>query len=456
MANILKDITNVIKVNEQSEIFDKKINVSDKTNSLLNNLDEGDDNLGQFRIKIFGIGGAGCNVIDHMISARAWPDNVSLYALNTDYKALKRIQGLTNVYLLGKSILRGAGSGGDPTIGKLSVEEAVNDVRSVLENTDILFIVAGLGKGTGSGASPEIAKIARELGILTVAIVNFPSVNAEGRNVYENALNSFNTLKNEVNSITRISNDKIISNVQNISYAQAFEQSNIEVTNTINEIVDMIGNASNINLDFADVANFFKNHKTFMAGTFALSEEYSFKQLSETINRSIKNSYSDMIFQTENIKLLLNLKINTKIPVSVTNDIRNIFKECTKDHALTLVNGVDYINIEGLRAWYLISASDQGQSFVSETGVDKENSNKFMDETKMFENEKFINLNEYNDYTKTNTGGVKRETIQLDTQDILLESERFNSHDASKLMTKAINTVMQKDYDSNNRTKKYN
>jgi hypothetical protein len=79
-----------------------------------------------------------------------------------------------------------------------------------------------------------------------------------------------------------------------------------------------------------------------------------------------------------------------------------------------------------------------------------------MDETKMFENEKFINLNEYNDYTKTNTGGVKRETIQLDTQDILLESERFNSHDASKLMTKAINTVMQKDYDSNNRTKKYN
>jgi cell division protein FtsZ len=273
-----------------------------------------------------------------------------LYALNTDYKALKRIQGLTNVYLLGKSILRGAGSGGDPTIGKLSVEEAVNDVRSVLENTDILFIVAGLGKGTGSGASPEIAKIARELGILTVAIVNFPSVNAEGRNVYENALNSFNTLKNEVNSITRISNDKIISNVQNISYAQAFEQSNIEVTNTINEIVDMIGNASNINLDFADVANFFKNHKTFMAGTFALSEEYSFKQLSETINRSIKNSYSDMIFQTENIKLLLNLKINTKIPVSVTNDIRNIFKECTKDHALTLVNGVDYINIEGLRA----------------------------------------------------------------------------------------------------------
>jgi cell division GTPase FtsZ len=71
MANILKDITNVIKVNEQSEIFDKKINVSDKTNSLLNNLDEGDDNLGQFRIKIFGIGGAGCNVIDHMISARA-------------------------------------------------------------------------------------------------------------------------------------------------------------------------------------------------------------------------------------------------------------------------------------------------------------------------------------------------------------------------------------------------
>jgi cell division protein FtsZ len=381
-----------------------------------------------------------------------------LYALNTDFKALKRIQGLTNVYLLGKKILRGAGSGGDPTIGKLSVEEATQDIRSVLENTDILFIVAGLGKGTGSGASPEIAKIARQLGILTVAIVNFPSVNAEGRNVYENALNSFNVLKSEVNTITKISNDKIINNDKNISYAQAFEQANIEVTNVVNDIVDMIDSASSMNLDFADVSNFFKSHKTFMAGTFALNGEYSYDNLKSAITQSVKKSYSDMTFEVDNMKLVLNLKINTKIPSSVTNDIRNIFKELTNNHTLSLVHGVDYVNIEGLKGSYLITANDQGQTLPEENNtVTKEELENFVaQESNVYKTTDFISLESFGEEQTQKTGGVKRETIKFDTQDIILESERFNSRDVNKLMTKAINSVMNKDYEINSHTKKYN
>jgi cell division protein FtsZ len=379
-----------------------------------------------------------------------------LYALNTDYKALKRVQGLTNVYLLGKSILRGAGSGGDPVVGKLSVEEATNDIRSVLENTDILFIVAGLGKGTGSGASPEIAKIARQLGILTVAIVNFPSVNAEGRNVYENALNSFNILKNEVNAITKISNDKIVSNEQNISFMQAFEQANKEVTNVVIDIVEMIGSASNMNLDFADVSNFFKSHKTFMAGTFSLSGDYTYDALKEAVKQSVKSSYADMNFQIDNIKLVLNLQISTKIPSSVTNDIRNIFKELTHDHSLTLVHGIDYTNMEGLKAAYLISANDQEFTNNEESNNHEETIDKRSDsENEVFKNEDFMNLDNYQTDGKSNTGGVRRETIKFETQDILLEGERFNSRDVSKLMTKAINSVMNNDYEIQKPTKKY-
>jgi cell division protein FtsZ len=366
-----------------------------------------------------------------------------LYALNTDYKALKRIQGLTNVYLLGKSILRGAGSGGDPDVGKLSVAEAEKDIRSVLENTDLLFIVAGLGKGTGSGASPEIAKVASQLGILTVAIVNFPSVNAEGRNVYENALHSFNALKKEVNAITKISNDRIINNDKNISFAQAFEQANIEVTNVVNDIVDMVGSASNMNLDFADVSNFFKNYKTFMAGTFELNQAYSYDALKETIRHSISTSYSDMVFQTQNIKLVLNLKISTKVPSSVTNDIRNIFKEITHDNALTLVNGIDYANIEGLKASYLISANDQAQPVINESTDSKQHENQSIyNDTEVFSNQRFINIDEYNNFEETKKAGVKRETIKFDTQNMITESECFNSQDVGRLMTKAINSVM--------------
>jgi hypothetical protein len=206
-----------------------------------------------------------------------------------------------------------------------------------------------------------------------------------------------------------------------------------------------------MNLDFADVSNFFKSNKTFMASTFALEQEYSHAALTEVIQTSIKNSYSDVNIKTNNIKLLMNLKISTKVPSSVTNDIRNIFKEITKDHALSLVYGVDYVNIEGLKASYLISANDQEQSIemplptsnLEEYTFDNENS-------ESFNNNDFINVDEYKTTPqKNNTGGVKHESIKFGTEEIILDEKNFSSGDASKLMTKAINSVI------GNQTKKY-
>jgi cell division protein FtsZ len=341
-------------------------------------------------------------------------------------------------------------------IGKASVEEASNDIKTVLENTDILFIVAGLGKGTGSGASPEIARIAKELGILTVAIVNFPSVNAEGRNVYENALNSFDLLKNEVDSITKISNDKIIDNDRNISFVSAFEKANTEVTDVISDIVDMISSASNMNLDFADVANFFKAHKTFMSGSFTLATAYSFDNLKQVIDQSIKSSFNDMNIKSDNVKIVMNLKINTKIPSSVTNDIRNIFKEVTSDNALTLVHGVDYVNIEGLKASFLMSASDETTIIKEDPAVHFTEVIEKSSTVKIFKNEDFIDINEYKTTNGCKTGGVKRETIKFDTEEIVLDSEKLNSRDINKLVTKAINNAMHSELDSDSLTKKYN
>jgi cell division protein FtsZ len=464
MANILKDITNQLKVDEKSELFEQKIDVNKRTNSLFNNLDDIEDTLGQFNVKVFGVGGAGCNVIEHMIKSRVWPENVNLYALNTDLKALQRIKGLTNICLLGKKTLRGAGSGGDPSIGKISVDENRSDIRGVLEGTDILFIVAGLGKGTGSGASPEIARIAKELGILTVAIVNFPSVNAEGRSVYENALNSFDVLKAEVNSITRISNDKIINSNKDISFVKAFEQANIAVTNTVSDVVDMVGSASNMNLDFADIRNFFKSHATFMAGTFSVENSYTKDALKEAIKRSVRDSFSDVNIKTENVKVILNLKINNDTPATINNDIRNVFKELTNTNALSLVPGVDQINIEGIKASYLMSAGDQAnhveEDLVYEEAsmeVSKVNDNN-QSVNDMFKIDEDLNLDEYKSkpVSVTNTGGVKRETMHFDTEELIVEGDRFNSRDASKLITKAINSVMKPDVEPIDFTRKYN
>jgi cell division protein FtsZ len=387
---------------------------------------------------------------------------VSLYALNTDIKALKRMQGLANIYLLGKKTLRGAGSGGDPSIGKISVDEGRTDIRGALQGTDILFIVAGLGKGTGSGASPEIAKIARELGILTVAIVNFPSVNAEGRTIYENALNSFDVLKAEVNSITRISNDKIISSSKDISFAKAFEQANIAVTNTVSDVVDMVGSASNMNLDFADVCNFFKAHSTFMAGTFNVNNDYTKDLLKDAIKKSIKDSFSDVNIKAENVKVILNLKINTNTPASINNDIRNVFKDLTNNNSLSLVPGVDQVNIEGVKASYLMSANELTDQNDEEEVYGEELTNistKNTENTTMSDMFKIddIDLGEYKSKkVNSNTGGVRRETVHFNTEELIVEGNRFNSRDASKLITKAINSVMKKESEPSEFTKKYN
>jgi cell division protein FtsZ len=359
--------------------------------------------------------------------------------------------------LLGKKALRGSGSGGDPIIGKLSVEESINDIHNVLENTDILFIIAGLGKGTGSGASPEIAKIARSLGILTVAIINFPSVNAEGRQVYENALNSFNILKNEVDAITKISNDKIILNDRSISFTLALEHANSEVTNVVGNIVNMIDSASNINLDFADVTNFFKNNKTFMSGNFELKENYSFDALKEIINHNIKASYCDMNLQTENCKLLMNLNINTNVPSSVTHDLRNIFKDITSDQSPSLIYGIDYTNVDGIKASFLMSANEQ-ECIVNEipSNALKHNENVSGDINEIFTNEAFINLDESMNEIENKTSGVKHENIKLATEEILIDEATSSNNRIDSLTTQVINDVLNPNNQTAKFTKKYN
>ncbi|MDR2823526.1 MAG: hypothetical protein LBV37_03255, partial [Mycoplasmataceae bacterium] len=108
MSDILKNIVSEVKVNDEPTLLEN-LSISKSTNNTLNNLDDIDDNIGTFNVKIFGIGGAGCNVITHMLHSRHWPDSVKIYALNTDIKALRKIKNISNVYLLGKTKLRGAG-----------------------------------------------------------------------------------------------------------------------------------------------------------------------------------------------------------------------------------------------------------------------------------------------------------------------------------------------------------
>lgn len=438
--SILNEIISNIKTNDNA-----KQKVSINPHSFLNNLDECDEQVGAFNIKIFGIGGAGCNVINNIYNYRQWPENVQIFALNTDVKTLRKMVNISNVYLLGKKMLRGAGSGGDPEVAKASVQDDKETIKQVLKGTDLLFIIAGLGKGTGSGASPEIAKIAKELGVLTVAIVNFPSINSEGTTIYKNALEHFNTLKTNVDSITYISNDRIIShNNANISFIDAFDKANNEVTHTISQITDLVVSASQMNIDYSDIKNFFKHNKSFFANSITIKEGYSKEILKQHLGKSLFESNSDLNVELSHINVLANFTISNKTPATIVADTRNIFKELTDKQDLTMMSGVDYSGNEGIKIMYLISSGEQ--QFNSKEDNDFKIINERSESlNKIFTNEESTNLDSYKtskSYENTSIGFKKQSMLSSELDDKSITNNELDSQKAIELITKAMNSVI--------------
>lgn len=447
--SILNEIITDIKTNDNSQPKS-----STNINRFLNNLEGCDDDcVGTFNIKIFGVGGAGCNVINNIYSHRQWPNEVQIFALNTDIKALKKIANISNAYLLGKKTLRGAGSGGDPEIAKVCVQDDKEAIKDVLKGTDLLFIVAGLGKGTGSGASPEIAKIAKELGIITVAIVNFPSINSEGQTIYKNALEHFNTLKTNVDSITYISNDKIIgNNKNNVSFMEAFHKANEEVTNTISQIVDLITSASDMNIDYSDIKNFFKQNKGFFANSVQIDGDYSREALKQHIQKSLFESNGDPNVNLENISVLANFTISPKTPVTIVADTRNVFKELTDNQNLSMISGVDYAGNNSIKIMYMMSSGEQHfdskeiNEYENKFNETKNKSHHFLND--ILKEDSALNLDDYKTLKpqSSTSVGIERQSMlgnddELDEEEIVAVNE-LDSKKAVELITKAMNNIV--------------
>jgi cell division protein FtsZ len=369
------------------------------------------------------------------------------------------MQNQANRILLGKQKLRGSGSGGDPQIGKISVEESANEIREILKDADVLFIIAGLGKGTGSGASPEISKIARELGVLTISIVNFPSINAEGQTVYKNALENFETLKKEVDSVTIISNDKIIKDnrQQEISFIQAFAKANEEVTNNVDEITQVINNASEMNIDYADVKKFFKDHSAFMSNVMTIPNDYTRESLLNLIKNNIEHSCSDVNITNKPKRALINLTISAITPTSIVADIRSTFRKITDNDELSVTFGIDYSGKDNIKMCYIVAADNEinmQTSIHEEPVVSISNtSDKVEDFLTTSIN---LDMEEYktSKVTPTVSSGMKKETFTVDELTTKTESDQLNSTDALKLITKAITGVVEqskdKKYSNNN------
>ncbi len=211
---------------------------------------------GRAKIKVIGVGGAGNNAINRMIEAKI--SGTEFIVCNTDSQILA-LSPCEHKIQLGASLTKGLGAGADPEIGRQAAEESKEELTQAIKDTDLLFITAGMGGGTGTGAAPVIAKIARDLKILTVAVVTEP-FSFEGKTRMENTIKGLDNLKKYVDTLIVIPNDKIKTIVaKNTPMLEALRVADDVLKQGIRGISELIVNPALINLDFADVKTILKD-----------------------------------------------------------------------------------------------------------------------------------------------------------------------------------------------------
>ncbi len=203
-------------------------------------------------IKVIGVGGGGGNAVNRMIQAGIV--GVEYIAMNTDAQALHKSEAEIKLQL-GAKLTRGLGAGANPEIGKKAAEETIEEIKGILEGTDMVFITAGMGGGTGTGAAPIVAKAAQEMGILTVGIVTKPFF-MEGIQKLRKADKGIKELQENVDTLIVIPNDKILEiSARDTRMDEAFEMANQVLKQGVRGITDIIKVPGIINVDFADVKN---------------------------------------------------------------------------------------------------------------------------------------------------------------------------------------------------------
>ena len=208
------------------------------------------------KIKVIGVGGGGNNVVNRMV--RNGVQGVDFIAVNTDKQALNASAAGYKLQI-GEKLTGGKGAGSNPDIGRQAAEESRNQIGKALEDTDMVFVTAGMGGGTGTGAAPVVAEIAREQGVLTVGVVTKP-FGFEGARRMRAAESGIEALRDKVDSLVIIPNERLkYATDQKITFANAFEIADDVLRQAVQSISDLIRDTGFINLDFADVTAIMKD-----------------------------------------------------------------------------------------------------------------------------------------------------------------------------------------------------
>src|SRR3990167_2491868 len=216
------------------------------------------------KIRVFGIGGAGGNALNSMIS-QANIQGIDFVEIKTDAQALLMCQAATKIQI-GENLTKGLGSGGDPEVGMQAAEESYEKLKDILDGTDMVFLTAGMGGGTGTGAAPVIARAAKEVGALAVAVVTKPFA-FEGTRRMVNAEDGIENLKDKLDTLIVIPNQRILDIVdKKLSLLEAFKVADSVLTQGVQGISDIITMPGLINVDFADVRTIMQNAGSSLMG----------------------------------------------------------------------------------------------------------------------------------------------------------------------------------------------
>lgn len=238
-------------------------------------------------IKVFGVGGGGSNAVNHMFDQGIV--GVNFVVLNTDAQALD-MSRIPNKIQLGPALTQGLGAGARPEVGEKAAEESLEVIKDLLnKNTKMVFVTAGMGGGTGTGAAPVVARIAREMGILTVGIVTTPFW-FEGKSRYNSAMEGIERLREQVDTLLIINNDKIREMFGNLKRSEAFGHANNILTTAAKAISEIITVPGEINVDFADVQTVMKSGGSAIMGcATAEGEERAILAARGAINSPLLN-----------------------------------------------------------------------------------------------------------------------------------------------------------------------
>ncbi|WP_018873062.1 cell division protein FtsZ [Thioalkalivibrio sp. ALJ16] len=215
-------------------------------------------------IKVVGVGGGGGNAVQHMVNSQL--EGVDFICANTDAQALKNLDSKT-LLQLGGDITKGLGAGADPAVGREAALEDRERIQDLLQGADMVFITAGMGGGTGTGAAPVVAQIAKEMNILTVAVVTKPFP-FEGKRRMQVAMSGIKALTEQVDSLITIPNEKLLTVLgKNTTLLDAFKAANDVLFGAVQGIAELITRPGLINVDFADVRNVMREMGMAMMGT---------------------------------------------------------------------------------------------------------------------------------------------------------------------------------------------